>query len=99
MVKSSKGIRRRSRHILRKTPRARGLAPITHSFVDYKPGTKAIISIEPSIHGGQPSVKFQGLTGTVKGKQGRACLLEVRIGGKYKQLVVGPEHLKRQDVD
>lgn len=97
MAKSSRGIRRRSRQILRKSPRKRGMAPITHSFITYEEGEKASIVIDPSIHGGQPHVRFQGLTGTIVGKQGRAYVLSINVGNMKKQVIVGPEHLKRQD--
>ncbi len=96
MAKRSKGIRCGSRKILRKSPRDRGMAPITHSFVNYDEGERASIIIDPSVHGGQPHIRFQGVTGTIAGKQGRAYILEVNVGKKSKQIIVGPEHLKKQ---
>ena len=96
MVKRSKGIRNRTRNIMRKDPRCRGMTPITHTFVEYKVGEKASVVIDPSVHGGQPHMRFQGLTGTVKGKQGRAYVLEVNIGKGTKDIIVGPEHLRKQ---
>jgi large subunit ribosomal protein L21e len=96
-VKTSKGIRKRSRNILRKSPRQRGMPPITRSFMEYKEGEKAAIVIDSSVHGGQPHVRFQGLTGTIVGRQGRAYILSVSDGGSQKDLIVGPEHLKKQD--
>ncbi|MDO9538321.1 MAG: 50S ribosomal protein L21e [Thermoplasmata archaeon] len=96
MVKSSKGIRKRTRSILRKSPRHRGMPPITHSFITYEVGEKAAIVIDPSIHGGQPHVSFQGQTGTIMGMQGRAYLLHLNIGKHGKDVIIGPEHLKKQ---
>ncbi|MCI0480344.1 MAG: 50S ribosomal protein L21e [Candidatus Dadabacteria bacterium] len=97
MVKSSKGLRKRTRSIMRKTPRSRGMPPITRSFVKYEVGDKAAVVIEPSVHGGQPHVRFQGHTGIIIGKQGKAYLLRVTVGHKEKDLIISPEHLRKQD--
>lgn len=96
MAKRSKGIRNQTRNILRKSPRDRGMTPITHSFITYDVGEKASVVIDPGIHGGQPHTRFQGLTGTITGKQGRAYVLQVKAGKKTKDLIIGPEHLKKQ---
>ena len=96
MAKRSKGIRSGSRKILRKSPRDRGMAPITHSFITYNVGEKASVVIDPSVHGGQPHIRFQGQTGTIVGKQGKAYVLEVNVGKGSKKIIVGPEHLKKQ---
>jgi large subunit ribosomal protein L21e len=72
------------------------MAPITHSFVNFDEGERASVIIDPSVHGGQPHIRFQGVTGTIVGKQGRAYILEVNVGKSSKQIIVGPEHLKKQ---
>lgn len=95
-MKSSKGMNKRSRGILSRKPRERGLSPITRSFVKYAVGDKASIILDPSIRKGRPHTTFHGKTGTVVGTQGRAYLVDVRIGGKMKQIVVLPEHLRKQ---
>ena len=96
MVKSSKGIRRRTRGIMSKSPRERGLSPITRAFTKYEIGDKANIVIDPSIHRGQPHVRFQGQTGEVIGKRGAAYILAVNQKGKMKNAIVRPEHLRKQ---
>ncbi len=96
MAKRSKGIRNQTRNILRKSPRNRGMTPITHSFIKYDVGEKASIVIDPGIHGGQPHKRFQGLTGTIVGKQGKAYVLQVKAGKKTKDIIIRPEHLKKQ---
>ncbi len=96
-MKSSKGIRRRTRNILRKSPRHRGMPPVTHSFVKYEVGEKASVVIDPSVHKGQPHVRFQGHTGTIKGMQGKAYILHLNIGKHGKDIIIGPEHLRKQD--
>ncbi|TET91841.1 MAG: 50S ribosomal protein L21e [Methanomassiliicoccales archaeon] len=95
MIKASKGLRRRTRQKFRRRARERGLSPITRSFVEYEEGEKANIVIDPSIQKGQPHSRFHGQTGTVIGNQGRAYLLEVKMGRKIKRVIVNPEHLRK----
>lgn len=95
MVKASKGYRRRTRYVMQKRSRDRGLSPITRQFQSFEIGEKASVNIDPSIHKGQPHVRFHGRTGTVVRMQGRSYLLDVRMGGKLKQIIVRPEHLRK----
>ena len=97
MVRSSKGIRAKTRNILKKKPRNRGMPPVTKSLQSFNIGDKVNLIIEPAIHKGQPHRRFHGLTGTVTNTRGRAYVLEVKQGKKYKTLVVRPEHLKRSE--
>jgi len=96
MVRRSHGIRNNTRKILRKSPRDRGMPSLGRIFQSFEAGDKAAVVIEPSVHGGMPHRRFQGLTGTIVGKQGDCYVLDVKDGGKPKQLVIRPEHLKRQ---
>jgi len=95
MVKASKGYRRRTRSVMQKRARDRGLSPITRIFQTFEVGEKANINLDPSIHKGVPHVRFHGHTGTVVGMQGKAYLIDVRMGGKVKQVIVRPEHLRK----
>ncbi|MDH4123363.1 MAG: 50S ribosomal protein L21e [Thermoplasmata archaeon] len=95
MVKSSKGIRRRTRGIMSKPPRERGYSTLTRAFTKYEVGEKACIVIDPSIHKGQPHVRFHGQTGEIIGKRGAAYVLSVNEKGKMKTAIVRPEHLKK----
>jgi len=95
MAKNSKGIRRKTRGILTRRARQRGLSPITHSFQRFAEGERAAVVCDPSVHGGMPHMRYQGLTGIIQGKQGRAYVLQVKVESLTKTLVVRPEHLKR----
>ena len=95
MVKRSKGIRSKSRSILRKKPRNRGLPPITKTMQEFEIGESVSVDIEPSIHRGMPHPRFQGQTGKIEGKQGNAYLVDIIVGKKHKTLIVNPEHLGR----
>ncbi len=96
MVRRSKGIRSKTRNILRKSVRQKGMPPITRSFARFEEGERVNIVIEPSVHGGMPHTRFQGLCGIIVGKQGNAYLVDLKHGNKQKQLIVRPEHLKKQ---
>lgn len=95
MVKASKGYRRRTRSVMQKRARDRGLSPITKEFQTFEVGEKASVTVDPSIHKGQPHIRFQGKTGTVKGMQGKAYLLDIKDGDMMKEIIVRPQHLRK----
>ena len=95
MVKASKGIMEKTRQKFRRGPRERGLSPITRSFQTFEEGERVTIVIDSSIQKGWPHNRFHGMTGTVVGKRGRSFLVDVRFGGRIKQAIVRPEHLRR----
>jgi large subunit ribosomal protein L21e len=95
MVKSSKGFRSRTRGVLTKEPRERGLRPVTQYLKSFEVGEKVTIKLEASDPHGQPHPRYQGRTCTVLGRIGRAYRLEFVDGGKRKQLIATPIHLQR----
>ena len=80
---------------MQKRARDRGLSPITKAFQKFDVGDRVHVEIDPSIHKGQPHVRFHGLTGVVAGMQGKAYMLDVYAGNKKKQILVRPEHLRK----
>ncbi len=94
MAKRSRGPRSKSRYKMMKEHRDKGMPPVTHTLREYDPGTAVAVVINSSVHGGMPHPRFQGLTGTVEGKQGDAFVVKVKVGGKTKTLVARPEHLR-----
>jgi large subunit ribosomal protein L21e len=95
MVKRSKGIRSKSRKILRKKPRERGIHSITRALQEFEEGQSVNIVIDPSMHKGMPHIRFQGHTGKIEGKQGNAYLVGIKDGKKHKSLIIRSEHLRR----
>jgi len=95
MVKRSKGLRSKSRQILRKVPRSRGFSSISRSLHQFDVGESVNIVIDPSTHKGMPHIRFHGYTGKVQGKQGNAYVVAITVGKKRKTLVIRPEHLRR----
>lgn len=95
MTKRSRGIRTKSRHILRKKPRERGISSITRALQEFKQGESVSIVIDSSMHKGMPHPRFQGHTGEIEGKQGESYLVGINNGKKRKTLIVRSEHLRR----
>jgi large subunit ribosomal protein L21e len=95
MVKRSKGLRSKSRHILKKKPRDRGKISITRALQEFKEGERVNIVIDPSIHKGMPHIRFHGQTGKILGKQGNSYMVSIYDGNKNKSLIIKPEHLRR----
>ena len=95
MVKKSKGTHFRCRKVLRKHPRRRGMPSLGSTMINYEPGEKVDIKIEPSIHKGRPHRRFHGKTAEVIGSRGKAFLVTLQDGKAEKILIVRPEHLHK----
>ncbi|MBN1861064.1 MAG: 50S ribosomal protein L21e [Candidatus Thermoplasmatota archaeon] len=95
MVKRSKGTRSKSRYIMRKKPRTRGVSSSTKALQQFEIGTNVSINIDSAVHKGMPHHRFQGFTGKIEGMQGNAYLVGITVGNKHKTLIVLPEHLGR----
>jgi large subunit ribosomal protein L21e len=95
MVKPSKGYKRSTRQLLRKKPRERGLKPLGYLLTEYRVGEKVVVDVDPSIPKGQPHRRYHGKIGTIVDKRGRAYIVSIRVGGKNKQIIALPEHLRR----
>jgi large subunit ribosomal protein L21e len=95
LVKRSKGIRSKSRKILRKKPRDRGLSSITRALQQFEEGDSVNIVIDSSVHKGMPHIRFHGYTGKVEGMQGDSYLVGIEVGKKHKTLIIRSDHLRR----
>ncbi len=93
-MKRSKGYRSKTRSLLRKKPRERGLKPLGYLLREYKVGDKVVISIDPATHKGQPHRRYHGKIGTIMEKRGKAYVIAVRDGGKVRKIIALPEHIK-----
>jgi large subunit ribosomal protein L21e len=94
MVKSSKGFRSRSRGTFTKDVRERGMPPVNRFLREFAIGERVTVVLEPSDPHGQPHPRYQGKTCTVVAKSGRAYRIEFLDGGKRKELVALPVHLR-----
>lgn len=87
----SHGYRRKTRKLLSKERRAKGL---TSLLMEYKVGDKVVVDIDPSQPKGMPHRRFQGKVGVVKEVGKRSLTVEVPIGKKIKVLKTRLEHVK-----
>jgi large subunit ribosomal protein L21e len=94
MGRIGKGYRAKSRHLLKKAPRERGLQPLSSLLKEYKPGERVVIVINSSTHKGMPHRRFHGKVGIIQGKIGRAYCIAIQEGGKKKTVISRPEHLR-----
>lgn len=67
---------------------------LTVHFKQLKQGDTVTAIFNPSTPFHFPK-RIIGYTGVVTGKQGRACIVEIREGGKLKKFVIGAAHLKK----
>ena len=94
MVKKSHGYRARTRSLMSKKVRTRGLRPLSSILTTYEVGQRVDIIIDPSFHKGMPHKRYHGRTGVVRGMRGRAVVVDVKLGKAIKTLIIRPEHLR-----
>jgi large subunit ribosomal protein L21e len=77
-------------------PRERGTSPPQRAIQEYEAGQKVHLKLDPSVQKGRFHPRFNGHTGTVVGKQGRAFKIEINDGGKTKTIISMAAHLREQ---
>ncbi|WP_129116438.1 50S ribosomal protein L21e [Halegenticoccus tardaugens] len=93
---SSNGPMKGTRNKLKNHPRERGTSPPQRAIQEYEVGQKVHLKLDPSIPDGRFHPRFNGHTGEVVGKQGRAFKVRIVDGGKEKTLITRPAHLRAQ---
>lgn len=89
--KKARGKRSKTRDMMRR--RGKKLSP-TKLLKDFPAGSTVQVRINSSHHSGMPFRRFQGLSGKVLGKQGRAFVVSVLLGDQPRKLIVTASHLK-----
>ncbi|MDD1766444.1 MAG: 50S ribosomal protein L21e [Candidatus Methanomethyliaceae archaeon] len=92
-MRHSVGYRNRTRSLLRKKHRERGLSPINRILRDYAEGERVTVKIDPSTVKGMPHRRFHGRTGIIVCKRGRAYVVKMYMGGYEKVIIARPEHI------
>lgn len=92
MAQKSQGMRNKTRQKLSKDSGEKDT--ITNHLKEFDEGQTVVIKTDPAIHRGLPQPQFHGKTGTIAGRQGRAYQVAVQDGGKQKELLIYPAHLK-----
>ena len=93
MGRKAKGYRRKTRSLLRRSPRERGKTGLSKILYEYKPGEKVVVKIDPSVHKGMPHRRYHGRIGVIINKRGRSYVVNVTQGKAVKEIIVRPEHI------
>lgn len=72
------------------------MSPPQRAIQEFEEGEQVHLKIDPSVPDGRFHPRFDGLTGTVEGKQGSAFKVGIRDGGKEKTLIVTAAHMRAQ---
>ncbi|WP_049970882.1 50S ribosomal protein L21e [Haladaptatus cibarius] len=94
---SSHGPNHSTRNKLSNDPRKRGTSPPQRAVQSYEEGQKVHLKIDPSVRKGRFHARFNGRTGEVTGKQGKAYKVSIVDGKKEKTLITMPAHLRAQE--
>ena len=94
---SSNGPMKGTRGKLSNNPRDRGTSPPQRAIQEFDEGQKVHLRLDPSVQEGRFHPRFNGQTGTVTGKQGRAFTVEITDGGKRKTIIARSAHLRAQE--
>ena len=92
-MKKSRGLRAKTRTLLKKEPRERGKIGLSKLLHEYKSGDKVMIKVDSGVHRGMPHRRYLGKIGTIIDKRGRSYLIGVRQGEAIKEIIVRPEHI------
>ncbi|VVB99463.1 50S ribosomal protein L21e [uncultured archaeon] len=88
--KKARGKRAKTRHSHTK----KGSKVTVNTLLQQIPlGARVDIRINPAVHSGIPFRRYQGMTGTVVGRQGKAYYVAVSKLGKAMKVLAGPAHL------
>ena len=78
----------------KKPTRSRGKLQFSRYFQDLKNGDKVAVIKELSVPSNFPD-RYQGRTGEVEGKRGRAYIVKIKDNEKEKKFIIQPIHLRK----
>lgn len=93
---NSQGQNNATRNKLSNPAREEGASPPSSAVQEFDEGDSVHVVIDPSVPEGRPHPRFHGVTGVVRGEQGRAYEVEFEDGDMTKKQVVRPHHLQPQ---
>lgn len=92
MTKKPKGARAKTRSLLAR--RNREKTTINKRLQEFEIGSRVVIKLDASETKGRPFRRFYGKSGIIMGKRGRSYIVKVKEGGKEKEVIASPVHLK-----
>ena len=93
-MKRSKGLRVRTRSILRRRKKERSRLNISRVIHQYEEGDRVAIVLDGGQQMGMPHRRFNGRTGFINKRQGKAWAVDVKDGNMQKTVIARPEHLR-----
>jgi large subunit ribosomal protein L21e len=79
---------------IKKNIREKGKLSLSKYFKKFEEGESVAVVLEKSLKAEIPS-RFQGRTGTIIGKRGRAYIVKIKDQNKPKEFLIKPIHLKK----
>jgi len=89
--KKAKGKRAKQRDKMKRKERP----TVNKLLQEIENGAIVKIKINSSVHSGLPHFRYQGLTGKVSGRKGKAYLVDVKLGNQPRELIIHPAHLSQ----
>ena len=89
-MQKSKGQRQGTRSILRRRRHQKGRVNISRIMHNYAEGDRVAIVLDGGQQMGMPHRRFQGRTGFIQGRQGKAWVVAVKDGNMKKTVVARP---------
>ena len=93
-MRRSHGTRQGTRSILRRSKTQRGRIDIARVMHQYEIGDRVAVPTDGSQQKGMPHRRFQGATGVIEAKQGRAWVVALHDKNMAKTVIARPEHLR-----
>ncbi len=94
-MKRTGGLRRKSRHKLKKSVKERGKVSLSRYFQEFNIGEKVFLKAEPAIQRGMFFIRFKGKAGEILKKRGSCYEIKIKDGKKIKTVISHPIHLKK----
>jgi len=80
---------------MKKEHRSRGKLSLRRYLQEFSAGDKAALVMEPAIQAGMYHRRHYGKIGVVLRKQGACYVVAIRDGGKQKEIIAHPIHLRK----
>jgi len=94
-MKKIGGMRRKTRHKLKKTTRQVGKISLKNYFQSFNKGDKVSLGLEPAVQKGMYHPRFSGRVGIISAKRGECYSVAIIDGGKEKKIISHPVHLRK----
>lgn len=95
MVTRIGGARRKTRGIMKKPVRQKGKLNLRRYLQQFKQGDQVSLNLDSAVAEGVFHRRFYGRAGVVLRPQGDCYVVEVKDGGKKKEVIAHPAHLHK----